>query len=193
MKIDYFQGAGDRGIRLGWRTPSELASASSTGTVNNTAATYLPRGAGWIDFWTNQRFRGGTTVKKAVALHELPLYIRAGSIVPMGPVQQYATEKPNAPYEIRIYPGANAHFLLYEDDNETYNYEKGQYATVPLDWNDATRTLTIGKRSGSFTGMLPTRRMNIVLAVPDRNQGIPEGRSSVRTITYTGRKADVKL
>ena len=80
----------------------------------------------------------------------LPLYVRAGSIVPMSPVMNYATEKPYAPYEIRVYPGADAKFTIYEDDNETYNYEKGQRATVELVWNDAARTLTVGKRQGSF-------------------------------------------
>jgi len=193
IKVEYYQAGLDRGVHLGWRTPSQLAAEATLAKIDNTAETYLPRGVNWIDFWTNQRFKGGQVVKKSVALNRMPLYVRAGSILPMGVMMQYVTEKPNAPYEVRIYPGANAHFTLYEDDNETYNYEKGQYATVELDWNDETRTLTVGKRSRSFPGMISTRLMNIVVARPGQNQGINEGRSAVRTIIYTGKKTAVKL
>ena len=80
----------------------------------------------------------------------MPLYVRAGAILPLGPRQQYATEKPDAPYEIRVYPGANGRFTVYEDDNETYAYEKGARATYDLTWDDARRTLTIGARQGRF-------------------------------------------
>ena len=104
----------------------------------------------------------------------------------MGPVMQYATEKPDAPYEIRIYPGADGEFTLYEDDNETYNYEKGQYATYDLVWKDSARTLTIGPRKGSFPGMVAERALNIVLAVPDKNAGIETGIADVKKVNYTG-------
>ena len=126
-------------------------------------------------------------------LNILPLYVRAGSIVPMGPVMQYATEKPDAPYEIRIYPGADAKFTLYEDDNETYNYEKGEYATVDLAWNDAAKTLTIGPRQGSFPGMVAQRKLNIVLALPGKNAGIGDGSTDVKTVTYTGKPVQLKF
>ena len=79
---------------------------------------------------------------------------------------QYATEKLDAPYEVRIYPRANARFTLYEDDNETYNYEKGQYATYELSWNDTARVLTVGKRKGNFPGMTEKRMLRVVLAGP---------------------------
>jgi len=191
IKVEYFQGGLNRSIRLGWRTPSQMASAVTDRPADNRAATYLPRGANWIDFWTNQRYPGGRTVSQTVPLNRLPLYVRAGSIVPMSPPMHYVTENPDAPYEIRIYPGADAHFTLYEDDNETYNYEKGQYVTVELTWHDATQTLTIGKRAGAFPGLIPTRRLNIVLARPGQNAGIDEARVAVRTVTYTGREATV--
>lgn len=193
LKVEFFQGAFDRVMRLGWWTPSQIAARANQVKSDNIAQTYLPRGANWYDFWTNQRYSGGASVKKAVPLGEMPLYVRAGSIVPMGPVQQYATEKPNAPYEIRVYPGANAHFAIYEDDNETYNYEKGQRATIELLWNDAAKTLTFGKRSGSFSGMVATRKMNVVLAHPGQNQGIGEGHTSLKSITYTGQETVVKF
>jgi len=132
-------------------------------------------------------------VSRECPLDILPLYVRAGSIVPFGPSVQYATEKPDAPYEIRIYPGANAKFTIYEDDNETYNYEKGQRATYELSWNDAARTLTIGARQGSFPGMVATRKLNVVLAAPGQNAGTPGTTQSAQTIIYTGKPAVVKF
>lgn len=132
-------------------------------------------------------------LKKECPIRILPLYVRAGSIVPMGPTMQYATEKPDAPYEIRIYPGADGKFTLYEDDNETYNYEKGQRATYDLVWDNAAKTLTIGAREGSFPGMTATRKLNLVLATDKTGAGIAEAPSATKTITYTGKPITVKF
>jgi alpha-D-xyloside xylohydrolase len=165
VRIDYFQDTFDRNLRLTWRTPTDIAAAAKQDNRPNlTMQTYLPKGADWYDFWSNQRYVGGTTAEREAPLDIIPLYVRAGSIVPMGPVQQYATEKPDAPYEIRVYPGADARFTVYEDDNETYAYEKGQRATYDLVWNDARRTLTIGARNGSFPGMVAQRKLDIAVA-----------------------------
>ena len=155
--------------------------------------TYLPAGAEWYDFWTNERHEGGAVAKGSFPLDRFPLYVKAGSIVPFSPVMQYTTEKPDAPYEIRVYPGANARFVIYEDDNETYNYEKGQYATVELVWNDAARTLSIGDRKGAFQGMIPLRKYNVVVAAPDLNAGIAEAVNERKTIIYSGQKTIVKF
>ena len=116
------------------------------------------RGADWYDFWTNQRFVGGEWVTRQAPLDILPLYVRAGSIVPMGPELQYATQAPEAPYEVRIYPGADATITVYENDNETYAYEKGERATYNLVWNDRARTLTIGQRQGNFSAIVKQRK-----------------------------------
>lgn len=191
VKIEYFQATRGRALRLAWSTPSQTGAKKET--PGNIAETYLPSGADWYDFWTNERFTGGRTVSREVPLDIVPLYVRVGSIVPFGAAVQYATEKPEAPYEIRIYPGADARFVIYEDDNETYNYEKGQYSTVELRWNDAARTFTVGKRAGSFPGMVATRKLNIVLASPNRNGGSEEGGASVQAIIYTGAEAAVKF
>ncbi len=194
VKIDYHQGGFDRALRLGWRTPSDLlVFANTKKELNNTMETYLPAGVAWYDFWTNERFTGGQTIKKDCALDILPLYVRAGSIVPMGPMQQYATEKPDAPYEIRIYPGANAKFTIYEDDNETYNYEKGQHATYDLLWNDASKTLTVGARQGSFPSMTANRELNIALASLGKNTGASEHPIGAQKVIYTGKELKVKF
>ncbi len=97
---------------------------------------------------------GGQTIDAAAPIETIPLYIKAGSIVPMGPYLQYATEKPADPIELRVYAGANAEFTLYEDENDTYNYEKGKYSIIPITWNEAEKSLTIGERKGEFEGML---------------------------------------
>lgn len=129
---------------------------------------------------------------KDVPLDVFPLYVRAGAIVPMGPVVQYATERPDAPYEIRVYPGADGKFTVYEDDNETYDYEKGRYATYDLVWNDAAKSLTVGARKGTYPGLVKTRKLNIVLVGPANATAI-EPATATKSITYTGKAVSVKF
>lgn len=181
VNAEFHQGGQERYFRLGWRTPSDLrALANAKQELDNTQRTYLPAGASWYDFWTGERLAGGTTVAKACPLDTFPVYVRAGSIVPMGPADlQYATERPDAPLTIRIYPGANVAFTLYEDDNETYAYERGQRATIDLTWDDATRTLRVGARQGTFPGLVATRTFEVVL--------VEAGGGSRRTVTYEGK------
>ena len=141
---------------------------------------YLPENpGGWYDFWTGGHTDGGRTLQVAAPLERMPLFVRAGSIVPLGPVIQHTAEQPAAPLELRIYPGANATFTLYYDDGETYAYEHGERATCELTWDDATRTLRLGARQGSFPGMAPARRFELRLF--GAGQQTPS-----RTITYDG-------
>ncbi|MEO9131392.1 MAG: DUF5110 domain-containing protein, partial [Sphingomonas sp.] len=188
VKIEFYQIDGNRVLRLAWRLPSERQALSAPAPALNTAMeTYLPKGANWYDFWTNQRFAGGTRVTRQTPLDILPLYVRAGSIVPMGPQVQYATESPGAPYEVRIYPGADARFTLYEDDNETYAYERGARATCELVWNDRARTLTVGARQGSFPGMTRQRALNFVL-VSSGTKGGTEPLPTTKRLSYSGQR-----
>ena len=122
----------------------------------------------------------------------VPLYVRAGSIVPMGPEVQYATAQVDAPYEVRIYPGADARFTVYEDDNETYNYEKGQRATYDLVWDDKARTLRVGARQGAFPGIVKTRELDLVL-VATAGQGGLAPAAAAKRITYAGRPMAVRF
>jgi alpha-D-xyloside xylohydrolase len=131
-------------------------------------------------------------VVRDVPLDIVPLYVRAGAILPMGPVLQYATEQPDAPYEIRIYPGADGSFTLYEDDNETYAYEKGQSARVVLGWNDKARTLTISARKGRFPGMAKSRTLNLVLVDQANGKGIGTAKTT-RVVHYGGKPMVVKF
>ncbi len=192
LRIDYYQGKFDRALRLAWRTPSERRAAeASRPKVDDTMSTYLPSG-GWFDFWTNRRLAGGQTVTRSCPLSEFPLYVRAGTILPLGPSVQYATEKPDAPYEIRVYPGRDAEFDIYEDDNETYRYEKGERAVVPLRWDDKKGVLTIGKRVGSFPGMTKRRTFRVVWMAPGKGAGIAPVAKADAEVVYDGRPATVR-
>ena len=155
---------------------------------------YLPKGSRWYDFWTGKKLTGGKVDKKSVPLDIMPIYIKAGSILPWGPDVQYATEKKWDDLEIRIYPGADGHFVLYEDQNDNYNYEKGVYSIIRMDWKDAARTLTIGGRQGSFPGMLKSRHFHLVI-VDDQGNGTGVAGSTEfnKTVAYSGKKMVVKL
>lgn len=129
--------------------------------VPKTKEVYLPAGADWYDFWTDKRFEGGQTVTIDTPIDSMPLFVRAGSILPMTQEMQYADEIPDAPYEITVYPGCNGSFTVYEDSGDSYDYENGAYAEFDLMWNDALRTLIVSERRGSFEGMCVSRILRI--------------------------------
>ena len=147
-----------------------------------TAVKYLPKGAVWYDFWTNKSFKGGQSVTLETQLDRVPMFVRAGSILPLGPEMQYVGEKAWDNLEIRVYPGANGSFVLYEDEGDNYNYEKGVYSTITFSWNDKVRKLTVGARQGEFPGMLKSRKFMVVL---------PDGRQ--QEINYDGTECVISL
>ena len=124
---------------------------------------YLPAGTLWYDFWTNEKHEGGKEITKETTLDVIPLYVKAGSIIPVGPQVQYATEKPWDHLELKVYAGANGNFILYEDEFDNYNYEKGVYTEIPISWNNTSRKLTIGARKGAYEGMLKNRKFAVTL------------------------------
>lgn len=146
---------------------------------------YLPEGMTWYDFWTNKKINGGQEIEKTTKIDEIPLFVKAGSIIPFGPQVQYATEKKWDNLEIRVYAGANGEFTLYEDENDNYNYEKGAYSTISFMWNDAKKSLTINDRKGSFSGMLLTRKFKVVV--------VGESEKIDNAVTYAGKKITIKL
>ena len=143
---------------------------------------YLPCGTVWYDFWTNEKIEGGREITRETTLDLIPLYIKAGSIVPFGPDVQYATEKPWDNLVLRVYPGADGSFVLYEDEFDNYNYEKGAYTEIPMSWDDSSRRLTLGTRKGEYKGMLQSRGFTVVL---------PDGRQ--KSVSYNGKKVSVKF
>jgi alpha-D-xyloside xylohydrolase len=147
---------------------------------------YLPQATGWYDFWTGAWESGGQTIEAPAPYDALPVYVKAGSIIPTGPELQYADEKPPDPITLRVYAGADGSFTLYEDDGLTYGYEKGAFARIPIRWNDAARTLTIGKREGSFNGMLKDRTFNIVLITRTKPVGFTFDPVVEQVVRYHG-------
>ncbi len=143
---------------------------------------YLPAGANWYDFWNENVYTGGQTVAVDTPIDSMPLFVRAGSIIPTGPVMQYANERPDAPYTVTVYPGADGTFTLYEDEGDNYNYEQGAYATYDVKWDDAARVLHISDRRGEFAGMCKERELTL------RVVG-----GGTKTLTYTGTAVDVQF
>lgn len=154
---------------------------------------YLPGDEKWIDFWTGKTHEGGKNVFKTASTTEIPLYIKAGSILPWGPDVQYSTQKPWDELEVRIYPGANGTFTLYEDENDNYNYEQGHYTEIPFTWDDATQTLSIGARIGSYEGMLSQRTFNIVKVSTTSGTGDEHSKEWSAQVQYDGQAVSIKL
>ncbi len=162
------------------RTDNGSATMMVHWEQKKTATKYLPKGTHWYDFWTNQRFKGGQTVTLQTQLDRVPMFVRAGSILPLAPEVQYVGEKPWDNIELRVYPGADATFTLYEDEGDNYNYEHGQYTTITFRWDDKARTLTVAPRQGKYKGMLTSRQFTVIM---------PEGTSE--TFTYDGKEVSM--
>lgn len=143
---------------------------------------YLPENAaGWYDWWTGEKVNGGQYVQAKVDIEHIPVYVKGGSIVPVGGEKQFVAQKTDDPVVLKVYPGADASFVLYEDEGENYNYENGAYSLIEMEWDDAKGTLTIGKRSGSFEGMEKERTF------------VVEVLGAQKSISYSGKKVVVKI
>lgn len=153
---------------------------------------YLPTGANWYDFWTGEKTAGGTEVNRAAPIGRIPLEVRAGSILPLGPDIEYAGQATD-PIELRIYPGADGDFNLYEDEGDSYRYEQGTHAVTALHWDEATRTLTIGAREGSYPGMAVGHTFNVVIVMNGHGVGGEKSDKPDKAIQYVGAKVTVKF
>ena len=144
---------------------------------------YLPAGNDWFDFWTGARHTGGSTIQRLCPIDIIPVFVKAGSILPWGPAVQYSSEKPWDNLEIRVYPGADGTFTLYEDEGDNYNYEKGAFTEIPFAWNESKRELTIGTRRGHYRGMIKNRQFRVVVI----------GETGEHTVEYNGKSVKVQL
>lgn len=154
---------------------------------------YLPEGSSWFDFWTGIKYEGGQSIQAKTPLDIIPLYVRAGSILPIGPKVQFTTEKPWDNLEIRIYEGANGEFTLYEDEGDNYNYETGAYSTITFRWDDVQKVLTISDRKGSFQGMLAERKFNILKVSRGKGIGNEITVNYDKVVSYSGKEIKVQL
>ena len=157
-----------------------------------TRAVILPTADNWIDFWSGKTYHGGQTITVDAPLDRIPILVKAGSIVPMGPVIQSAAEHQD-PLDIRIYAGKDASFELYDDGGDGYAYEHGASATIHFQWDDQRHTLSIGDRSGSFPGMLAKRTFRIVFVQPGSGVGAESNSIADRSVTYNGRGLKIEL
>ena len=174
---------GNKGVA----TVANIAKASSPVQV------YLPKGSKWIDFWTNEMIEGGREISRECPISIMPLYIKAGSILPLGPKVQYTSEKKWNDLDICIYPGANGEFTLYEDEFDNYDYEKGAFTSIRFTWDDANRTLTISDRNGSYPGMLKNRRFNLTVMKPGKQNAETVMIKANKKVSYSGKKMSFKL
>lgn len=157
-----------------------------------TWSVYLPEGSDWYDIWTSEKLSGGQTVNREVPMDIMPVYVKAGTILPLGPDMQYTGEKKWSDLEIRIYPGKDGKFVLYEDETDNYNYENGKYTEIPFTWNDAKRTLTIGKREGAFNGMLKNRKFHITICNKQNAHGFSPSKAT-KSVSYSGKQSVIKF
>jgi len=148
-----------------------------------TRPVYLPENNIWYDFWTNEVFAGGHTIERETPVSRIPILIKGGSILPTGEIMQYIGEKKPEHLTLSVYTGANGNFTLYEDEGESFNYEKGTFSHIPFIWDEESRTLTISARSGSFPGMLKERKFTV--------RFIEDRKVTTREVSYKGEKVVV--
>jgi len=154
---------------------------------------YVPPAALWYDFWTGKSVKGGQDIEADAPLDRIPLFVRAGSILPMGPQIEYATQDPAGPTELRIYRGADGKFDLYEDAGDGYEYEKGQHSVIPVRWDDRKSSLTIGSRQGSFPGMIEHRKFRVVLVASGHGVGLDVATAIDAQIDYDGKEVQTTI
>jgi alpha-D-xyloside xylohydrolase len=153
---------------------------------------YLPTGTQWYDYWTGKPAVAGKS-EAAAPYDQIPVFVRAGSILPYGPDVQYVGEKPNDPITLYVYSGADGAFTLYEDQGTTFDYEKGKFSEIPMRWTDKTGSLTLGERTGSFEGMQTDRTFNVVLVSKSRPGSFSRTAVPSKTVTYTGDELSLRL
>jgi alpha-D-xyloside xylohydrolase len=161
--------------------------------INKTRSVYLPEGCDWYDFWTGEMLAGGQTVDASATIDVIPLYVRAGTILPMGPFVQHSGEKLSEPIELRIYRGANGLFDLYEDEGDNYNYEQGRYSTINIRWNDNKGLLSLEERQGAFHGMIEKRQFKVILVDKKHGINIEQTDKIDLLIEYAGHKITVAV
>ena len=179
-------------FRLYWKTPSDFAKESSTETRNKTIDVLLPSGCKWIDFFDGKVYNGGQTITVDAPINKIPLFVRQGAVIPMGPVVQYANEKPNAPLELRVYPGADGSFVLYEDAGDGLEYSNGEFSEITFKYTDNDHTLSISDRSGTYKGMSLERIFNVAKVQNGNALGLDTA-AVYQSVKYVGKSVSIKL
>jgi len=176
--------------------PSLMACPVSEYKARNRSV-YFPKQCGWYDFYTGKQVVDGKLSNRILIVdapyNHIPVFVPEGAILPIGPDMEWSDEKPADLIHLYIYGGRDGHFELYEDEGTNYNYEKGQFSTIDIDYNDAAKTVTIGQRKGTFKGMLKQRKFNIVLITKDHPQPFTFGMPNGNIVNYDGKTTKVNL
>ena len=154
---------------------------------------YLPKSAEWYDLYSGKWYAGGQKIVADAPYERMPVFVKAGSIIPFGPELQYTSEKPADTITLNIYSGADASFNLYEDEGTNYNYEKGAFSVIPIKYNEATKAITIGDRKGSFNGMLENRTFRINIITSGKTKRLDFNANCDKEISYHGKKLLIKI
>jgi alpha-D-xyloside xylohydrolase len=170
-----------------------VANSTPLEGVEKMRPVYLPSGSDWYNFWTGKRYTGGQTISADAPLETIPLYVRSGSIVPIGPEIQFTGDQLGAPIELWVYPGQDGAFTLYEDEGDNYNYEQGNFVTIHIAWNDSIRQLTLGNRQGSYPGMQASQVFRVVIANEKPFNPLASEATQAHEFLYDGRRKVVKI
>ena len=154
---------------------------------------YFPKQCGWYDLYTGNYINGGQSLVVDAPYDRIPVFVREGSIVPFGPEMEWCDEKPAELINLYVYEGADATFQLYEDEGTNYNYEKGKWSTIDITYRESDKTLTIGKRVGSFNGMLKSRRFNVVVISKDNPKPLNLNNPQGKIVNYSGKEVVINL
>ncbi len=154
---------------------------------------YFPQQCGWYDLYTGEHLLGGQRLVVDAPYERIPVFVREGAIIPFGPEMEWSDEKPAELINLYVYAGQDGQFQLYEDEGTNYNYEKGQYATIDISYDDASRTVSFGQRKGQFPGMLKERRFNVVLVTKDAPKALNLSNPEGKLVKYDGKAQSVQL
>jgi alpha-D-xyloside xylohydrolase len=191
VRIEYYQNNGGAYFRLGYLPPSDLSKWKKN--IIDTVSTYLPKGNNWFNFWTGKKHLGGNSTSIICPLNRMPLFVRSGTILPLADTMQFSTQKSNDTLEIRIYPGKDGTLELYEDENDSYNYEKGLYSIIKFNWNNNKKSLTIHSRKGTFPGIINNRLFKIVIVDESKGNGIYWSKLFDKIVPYSGKEITVQF
>lgn len=193
LVMDFNGDPGVDDIRDQWMFGPALMACPVTHFLARSRQVYLPRQRGWYDLWTGRYYEGGQRITADAPYGRIPVFVPEGSIVPFGPAEEWSDQKPADPIELYVYEGADAHFTLYEDEGTNYDYERGQYALIPFNYDEHRKTLTIGKRRGAFKGMLKSRHFRIVVVKAGRPQPLDLDHPQGMLLSYNGQAESVRL
>ncbi|HEY4786304.1 MAG TPA: TIM-barrel domain-containing protein [Bacteroidales bacterium] len=193
LAMDFGSDASTKDIKDQFMFGSSLMIAPVYEYKARSRKVYLPSTSSWFDLSTGKYFAGGQTIDADAPLSRIPVFVKEGSILPFGPDLQYASEKPADPITLYIYTGKDGSFELYEDEGTNYDYEKGQYSVIPLSYNEDTKTLTLGKRKGTYPGMQKQKVFQIMVVSKSTPLGLDFNRKPNKIITYSGEEQNIKI